>query len=215
MESLSDRNLDLINVAIHRLMEERKSGHDKDPSLGPESDDDHLLLSKLLSQVETLKGESAAIPADEPSPETKDASSRASILGMNTEDSGGKPKGTREVETDEIVKELKQVKRQNTITHWLLSIMIVLTLTWQVSEVSLVLKLKDGISHPFRSVGSMLTGMFKGSRANGRNGDDSSMLTGMFKGGPENGRNGDDSPGSNQSQILPIPAMIPVGASQV
>lgn len=65
------------------------------------------------------------------------------------------------------MKELRRVKRQNTVTHWLLSIMIVLTLSWQVSEVSLILKLRDGLSHPFRSIGGMLAGMFKGGRANG------------------------------------------------
>lgn len=51
MESLPEQKLDLINVAIQRLMEQKKSGHDKDPFIGTESEDHHLLLSELLSQV--------------------------------------------------------------------------------------------------------------------------------------------------------------------
>lgn len=105
----------------------------------------------------------------------------ASALVISGEGSCETPEGTRSIGTDEIVKELKEVKKQNRITHWLLSIMIVLTVTWQVSEVSLLLKLKDGLSHPFRSVGSMLTGMFKGRR------------------------DGEDSPVPNPSDMLPIP----------
>lgn len=60
------------------------------------------------------------------------------------------------IEKDEMAKEVKKVKKQNTITHCLLSAMIVLLVGWQVSGVSLILKLKgvsDGLAHPFRSIG--------------------------------------------------------------
>ncbi|KAI4383619.1 hypothetical protein MLD38_009431 [Melastoma candidum] len=62
---------------------------------------------------------------------------------------------------EEIVKELRRIKRQNTVTHWLLSIMIVLTVGWQLSEVSLILKVKEGLSNPFRTVGNLATGLLK------------------------------------------------------
>lgn len=65
----------------------------------------------------------------------------------------------KEKEDDEIVKEVKKVKRQNFVTHCLLSVMIVLTVAWQLSEVSLIMKVKDGINHPFRSVGNMFQEM--------------------------------------------------------
>lgn len=68
-----------------------------------------------------------------------------------------------DIDKEEIVKELKKVKRQNSVTHWLLSIMIFLTVAWQVSEVSLLLKVKDGIDHPFKFLGGMFNGMLKGS----------------------------------------------------
>ena len=58
------------------------------------------------------------------------------------------------------------------MTHCLLSVMIVLTVAWQLSEVSLILKVKDGISHPFRSFGNMLKGMVKVPNMNGQEADD-------------------------------------------
>ncbi|CAL5421107.1 unnamed protein product [Camellia sinensis] len=48
--------------------------------------------------------------------------------------------------------------------------MIVLTVAWQLSKVSLVLKLQDGLSHAFKSFGSMLTGMLKGPVVSDQNG---------------------------------------------
>lgn len=78
--------------------------------------------------------------------------------------------GSREnAAAEEIVKELRTLRRQNFVTHCLLSVMIALTVAWQVSEVSLILKVKDGLTHPFKSFGSMLlTGMAKNPRADGQ-----------------------------------------------
>lgn len=53
---------------------------------------------------------------------------------------------------DEIIKELKIVKRQNLITHCLVTAMILITLTWQLSEVSLILKIKQGLTNPFKTL---------------------------------------------------------------
>ncbi|KAK4763642.1 hypothetical protein SAY87_013080 [Trapa incisa] len=177
MESLPDQKMDLINTAIQRLIDEKKSGHGNDPFIGVESED-HRLLSELLFQLESLRGDAAAT-----NPPT---SSVGSAVDTNMESSGEKPEVARSVEMDEISKEIKELKKQNRITHWLLFIMLVITVTWQVSEVSLLLMLKDGISHPFRSVGGMLTGMFK--RRKDR----------------------DESHGPSASEMLPIPpVMIP------
>ncbi|KAD4983260.1 hypothetical protein R6Q59_002928 [Mikania micrantha] len=92
-----------------------------------EEDDDRqrLLLSKLMSQLES----------DEES---------KSIDGSNEEE--------RMMMMMMILKELKKVRRQNVITHCLLSVMIILTLGWQISAVSVILKLKDGVTHPFRTM---------------------------------------------------------------
>lgn len=120
-------------------------------------------------QVETSKGYGgiSQIPP-ELIPRTKEAISDVIAAAENSKSSEEKIYETTKSTTEEIMKELKKVKRQNTITHWLLSIMIVLTVTWQLSEVSFILKVKDGMSHPFRSLGNTLTGMFKRGK-NGKN----------------------------------------------
>nr|GMD77538.1 uncharacterized protein LOC109175639 [Ipomoea batatas] len=68
----------------------------------------------------------------------------------------------KEEEEERVIKELKKIQRQNFLTHCLVSAMIVLTVTWQLSEVSLILKLKDGLNHPFRSLRGFIAGIFKG-----------------------------------------------------
>lgn len=57
-----------------------------------------------------------------------------------------------ESKSDEIMKELNNIKRQNLITHALVSAMILVTLTWQLSQVSLVLKIKRVLSSPLESL---------------------------------------------------------------
>ena len=66
-----------------------------------------------------------------------------------------------EFSREDIVKELKKVKRQNVLTQCLVSVMIVVTVVWQLSEVSIMLNVKDQISHPFRFLGSLISGALK------------------------------------------------------
>ncbi|KAI3802837.1 hypothetical protein L1987_30981 [Smallanthus sonchifolius] len=106
------------------------------------SGDERLLLPKLMSQLE-LEGEPR--------------------LNMSRSSSSSE---------ERIVKELKIVRRQNVITHCLLSVMILLTAAWQISEVSIILKLKHGITHPFRSIATMLKTLI-----NGANQDDDDDVT--------------------------------------
>ncbi|MFS8001435.1 hypothetical protein Hanom_Chr13g01190361 [Helianthus anomalus] len=98
--------------------------------------DDDRLLSKLMSQLDS-----------EPEPNSTLSNSRSD-----------------EDEEEKILKELKKVRRQNVVTHCLLSVMILLTVTWQISEVSIILKLKNGVAHPFWSIGSILLSMIKPRR---------------------------------------------------
>ncbi|KAM7271668.1 hypothetical protein ACFE04_030882 [Oxalis oulophora] len=57
---------------------------------------------------------------------------------------------------DEIVEELKKMERQNSITHFLLSAVILLNIVWQLSEVSLILKIKHALTNPFKWVGNII-----------------------------------------------------------
>lgn len=119
-------------------------------------------------QLESLKGDGVLEKSESSSPPPPEMVPSAIKKIKNVEDSEVDEECK---ENDEIVKELKKVRRQNFVTHCLLSVMIVLTTVWQLSEVSMVLKLRDGLNHPFRTFGSMITGMIKGPDKNGQETD--------------------------------------------
>ncbi|GKE89812.1 hypothetical protein Tco_1567287, partial [Tanacetum coccineum] len=78
---------------------------------------------------------------------------------------------------DKIVSELKKLNRQSFITNCLLSAIMVLTVTLQISQVSIILKVKDGVTRPFRSAGSLFTSIIKRHTPNGNNEDTDSLTT--------------------------------------
>ncbi|TMX01199.1 hypothetical protein EJD97_024962 [Solanum chilense] len=154
MERERDRvkKVELIQKAINQLIKheqlQSKTCHLLDDSfVAVDNDDDeetdhrHQLLSQLVTQVDSLKEESQ--------------------LNESTNLQEAAPVEIQSEEEDKVVKELRKIQKQNFITQCLLSAMIVLTLTWQLSEVSIILKMKDGLNHPFRSITSMLTGWMK------------------------------------------------------
>ncbi|PRQ39874.1 hypothetical protein RchiOBHm_Chr4g0429971 [Rosa chinensis] len=158
MES-KHQNVELIDEAIKRLLEERRNNR----GASGEDKDDHLLLSQLLSQLESAKGNSEEIQKAEASNEPGEVT--ATPEGGELEAKDKKGGGGEEFDKEEIVKELKNLKRQNTITHLLLSVMVVLTIAWQASEVTLLLKMKHGLSHPFSCIRGLFSG---GSDQNGQ-----------------------------------------------
>ncbi|OIT30111.1 PREDICTED: uncharacterized protein LOC109210438 [Nicotiana attenuata] len=154
--------VELIQRAIEQLIEQEEQVQSKRRQLLEESfvavdntinrDDEgekeaehrHQLLSQLLTQLESLKEDT---PLDQMSQSTN-------IEEIPSDDED------REKEKN-VVKELRKIQKQNFVTHCLLSAMIVLTITWQLSEVSLILKMKDGLNNPLRSIGSMITSWIK------------------------------------------------------
>uniref|UniRef100_A0A6N2M4Z1 CG-1 domain-containing protein n=1 Tax=Salix viminalis TaxID=40686 RepID=A0A6N2M4Z1_SALVM len=164
----SAKNLELVDQAIKLLAEKRNKETSCDDDLLP--DDSDQLLSKLLSELESLKGDDAKPVQSELSSAMEDVNSPP--IGEAVSEHGEEGPacgGSREnAAAEEIVKELRALRRQNFVTHCLLSVMIAVTVAWQVSEVSLILKVKDGLTHPFKSFGSMLTGMVKNPRADGQ-----------------------------------------------
>ncbi|TKY47779.1 hypothetical protein E2542_SST29840 [Spatholobus suberectus] len=162
-----DRRLELIDHAIQKLVHDNTnkvqgSHHSHDAQY------QHALSHVLsVSQLKMLKGDEI-LEQYEASSSSEPVASVVQETESENEDAGG----SRGSENDEIIKELKKVKRQNFVTHCLLSVMIVLTVAWQLSEVSLILKVKDGLSHPFRSFGNMLKGMVKVRDLNGHEADD-------------------------------------------
>ncbi|ESW35768.1 hypothetical protein PHAVU_001G262900 [Phaseolus vulgaris] len=168
-----DRRLELIDDAIQKVI------HDNNiTNKAPESHHNNDVqyqnaLSHLLSvsQFNVLNGEE--IPEQFEGSRFSGPVASAIEVTEGEDEEGGERRGS---ENDEIMKELKKVKRQNFVTHCLLSAMIVLTVTWQLSEVSLILQLKDGLSHPFRSFGNMLKGMVKVPDMKPHEADDNEQL---------------------------------------
>ncbi|KAJ7945567.1 Ciliary neurotrophic factor [Quillaja saponaria] len=166
-----NQKLDLISLAIQRLIEEKKN----DEVSGTVSFVDHgggdgeQLLSQFLYQLDTLREGDMLKQSETSSPLEGIASAVGEKEGKN-ENVIQAGDNSIENKIDEIVKELKKVRRQNFVTHCLLSVMIVLTVAWQLSEVSLLLKVKDGLNHPFRSFGSMLSGFLTVPDRNGQAG---------------------------------------------
>ncbi|PHU15126.1 hypothetical protein BC332_16331, partial [Capsicum chinense] len=166
------KKVEVIKKTIDQLMKEEqlqsKTCHLLDESFiaVDADDDDHgdeahhrqQLLSQILTQLDSLKEET---PVDQ-----MNQSTNLEEAPVEAEEDGEKE--------EKVIKELRKIQKQNFITQCLLSAMLVFTLTWQLSEVSLILKMKDGLNHPFRSIGSMFTSWIKGPtpvKLNGREGD--------------------------------------------
>ncbi|GAB4828608.1 hypothetical protein Ancab_018270 [Ancistrocladus abbreviatus] len=163
--STAGNDIDMLQMAVKQISQSEDIAGEN--SVANDADN-HQLLVRLLSELESLKAD-GTIKKLESSAELNEvhscAVSEAETNGHTAGAIAGSAMGTG---VEELVKEIKKVKRQNTVTHWLLSTLIVLTVAWQLSEVSLMLKLKNGLSHPFRSLGSMLTGILKGPITNGQ-----------------------------------------------
>ncbi|CAK9324870.1 unnamed protein product [Citrullus colocynthis] len=146
--------MELISLAIRRLMEENDKRTASHQSSDADADDDDLqLLSRLLSQVESIREEQRLKHSQI---STQQEYEKIIETDLEPQSENMERSGSRVKTEKEIVKELKEVKRQNFITHCLVSAMIILTVAWQISEVSLILKLRDGLSNPFKSLGRIL-----------------------------------------------------------
>lgn len=130
--------LEVVHIAIQQLLDERKKN--KKELVEDEDEDEDKLLSKLLTQVELLEKDHKN--------GDKEETSRNSV--------------ENDVRIDEVVKEIKGVKRQNMITHCLLSVLIIATAFWQLSEVSILLAVKEKLSNPVKAIGDLFKGVLKG-----------------------------------------------------
>ncbi|XP_042501159.1 uncharacterized protein LOC122079010 [Macadamia integrifolia] len=148
---------ELIHRAIQEFIEEKRAQRNKASGDCFVGNDEQALLSRLISQLEALK-EDATIESPKPASEM-DVLSAASEEEAKDENVGRLKVGSTEMGQEAILKELQNVKRQNSITHWLLSTLIFVTVAWQLSEVKLIINVKNKVSHPFRSVGSVIKGM--------------------------------------------------------
>ncbi|KAJ8634177.1 hypothetical protein MRB53_027513 [Persea americana] len=149
---------ELLHLAIQKLRQEEEEEDEEKrnkifTSSQEEEEEDRRLLARLLSQLESRKDDN--IDQSELSTETK------ALISSGPEGASAKDdKGSEgaDIGMEEIVKELRVIRKQNTVTHWLLSVLIVVTAVWQMSEVSLLLYLKDSVKHPFKAIGGLITG---------------------------------------------------------
>ncbi|PNX77532.1 hypothetical protein L195_g033500 [Trifolium pratense] len=195
-----DRRFQLIDLAIQKHIHDKKSDNNNNNNnnhnhnLKDHETEYQLVLSQLLSasELELSKKDETVNQYDE-------SNSSEPVGAVNEEKESeavddGVSKGS-ENNDDEIIKEVKKVKKQNFVTHCLLSAMIVLTVAWQLSEVSLVWKVKEGINHPFRSFGNMVKDTVK----------DVKERVSDF-----NGKDAADDKENNESTSLPIPTSIKI-----
>ncbi|KAL9678201.1 hypothetical protein QQ045_016040 [Rhodiola kirilowii] len=172
--------VELIQQAVQSLIDEHKKiqGLSVDQRLTSGEDDAQLLLSKLLLQLETLHAKSTSELEEVLGGIVLDADS----LAADEVDTITTPEGNHELSkevADEIIKELKKVRRQNVVTHCLLSAMMVLTLVWQLSEIALLSKVKNGLNNPLKALRGMLLGAIKrlgNGKSRGKESDESRSL---------------------------------------
>ncbi|CAN6881805.1 uncharacterized protein BNAC05G21220D [Brassica napus] len=150
MNMESSEDVEVLSRAIEKLLDEKRKREAAGDSF-IEDDDDQLLLTKLISQLESPN------PIQKTVVTAKDEEGEPSPVSSPSK---GKQEDKRRLE--EIAKDIKEVKRQNKVTHILLSALIILTLTWQLSEYSMIYMMKERLTHPIRSIGGMFSGVFKG-----------------------------------------------------
>ncbi|KAL8113983.1 uncharacterized protein LOC141667983 [Apium graveolens] len=168
MESTSSTSssmdkVELIQQTIQRLITDDDSDSDTDGNEVNKSGERNrrgrrrLALTGLLSELDKIKAaekhQKPEISCDADEIACADGEPEHIEEPLNETEVGGT------MDNEEIAQELKKVKKQNFVTHCLLVAMIVLTITWQISEVSLLLWLKNGVTHPVRSLGSIVKGM--------------------------------------------------------
>ncbi|KAK8937269.1 hypothetical protein KSP39_PZI012306 [Platanthera zijinensis] len=137
MESDDDsRKTTDLHAAVRHLPEHHRINNGARRNEAEEEEctdqEEKRLLSRILSQPES--------------------SERDAPTTCSTKCHCGAPEGGH----GEIERELRAVKRQNAITHCLLSVLIIVTAAWQISEVSLLLSAKEKLCNPLKAVGDLI-----------------------------------------------------------
>nr|CAD1836624.1 unnamed protein product [Ananas comosus var. bracteatus] len=148
------RKKELIQETFQQLMERKKQkqkqkGFEAEEEEEEEEDDDEdddLLISRLLIKLDSVERDSDSIRSFENSheqevPEPESEPESASVRNV-------RKSRTEEAVLNEMAKDLRRMKRQNFITHCLLSVIVVGIAVWQFNEVSFLLAVKEKFSNP-------------------------------------------------------------------
>ncbi|KAL9165991.1 hypothetical protein ABFS82_05G001000 [Erythranthe guttata] len=160
-----EKDMEIIEKVVRKLMEDDEFNAKTSSNLPAiektggrrQQQQQRQLLSKLLSELESVE-EDKNVSEESTEEGTVEDRICSEIDEKRKEEVDS---SDEEEEEEEIMKELKNIKRQNSITHCLLTTLIVLTLAWQFSEVSLILKIKNGLSNPFKAVGGIVKGLWQ------------------------------------------------------
>lgn len=156
-DKAAQRDLELIELALHRLLRNDKShdphGEDAESKLIRDEKDRDLLL-RLLDQLNSLKAERGQKDCENSLP-TDDRNSNTELNGSDEIDRQGK--------NEEVMKEIRKVKKQNKFTHLILGIILASNMVWRISELAVALLIRRQISNPLKLIGGMITGNFGGS----------------------------------------------------
>lgn len=153
----AQRDLDLIELALRRLLSNDKSHdpHEEDTESKPVRDEkDRDLLLRLLDQLNSLKAERGQKDCENSLP-TDDRNSDTELHG--SDEIGG------QVKIEEVIEEIRKVKKQNKFTHLILGIILASNMVWRISELVVAVLIRRQISNPFKLIGGLISGNLGGS----------------------------------------------------
>jgi len=150
----AQQDLDLIELALCRLLHDDKPhdphGEDAESKLIRDEKDRDLLI-RLLDQLNSLKAErgqkdcETSLPTDDRNPDTEPR---------------GSDKIGGQVKNEEVMEEIRKVKKQNKLTHLMLGIILASNVIWRLSELAMALLIRKQISNPLKLIGNFIN--FKG-----------------------------------------------------
>lgn len=152
----AQKDLDLIELALSRLLSDEKShdhhGEDAQSKLIRDEKDRDLLL-RLLDQLNSLKAERGQNECENNLP-TDDRNSDTEHHGS------GKIGG--QVRHEEVMEEIRKLKKQNKFTNLILGLILGSNVIWRLLELSAALLIRKQISNPFKLIGSLIGGNDRG-----------------------------------------------------
>jgi len=149
----AQRDLDLIELALRRLLSNDKSHdpHEEDAESKLVRDEkDRDLLLRLMDQLNSLKAERGQKDSENRLP-TDDRNSDTELHG--SDEIGG------QVKIEEVMEEIRKLKKQNKFTHFILGIILASNMVWRISELVVAVLIRRQISNPFKFIGGLISNL--------------------------------------------------------
>ncbi|XP_057833809.1 uncharacterized protein LOC131044496 [Cryptomeria japonica] len=159
-ENGAENDLDLIELALSRILRDNPHAQFRDRAVSKLAQDEEgkQLLLILLDQLNSLRAEreqKTLLVITENMGKSGSVGSDDEIKKME------EPIGDDKVTGKDVIREIRNVKKQNMLTHVALGIILVSGTLWRLSELFLAFKIRRTIIHPLEAIGGLLGG--KGS----------------------------------------------------